>query len=301
MSDERVVGLVGVGRMGTAILARLSVQHTVLAHDAAPGRRSAVLAAGAEWVSDLRALGGRCTVLITVLPGPGELQQVMEAMLPRLRAGSLWIDCTSGDPRVTATLAAQARRRGMDVLSAPMGGSVAQAASGSLTFYISGPRRAVTRGRPILAELAADDGIRFVSERVEDSQTVKLLANALWFANAMAATEALLVGDGLGIEPERLRSLLQDGAGDSAALTNHLGRLLDGDYLETFGIDRVVEELRTVNELATVTETATPILDASEALHHAALREFGPTLGELLGARVLEARTGRLLRSHRSG
>jgi 3-hydroxyisobutyrate dehydrogenase-like beta-hydroxyacid dehydrogenase len=159
----------------------------------------------------------------------------------------------------------------------------------------------VTRARPILAELAADDGIRFVSGRVEDSQTVKLLANALWFANAIAATEALLIGDGLGIEPERLRSLLQDGAGDSAALTNYLGRLLDGDYLETFGIDRVVEELHTVNELANVTETATPIFDASEALHQAALRQFGPALGELLGARVLEARAGRLLRSSRSG
>jgi 3-hydroxyisobutyrate dehydrogenase-like beta-hydroxyacid dehydrogenase len=291
-----VLGIVGVGRMGGAMLPRLAAGRTVIAHDVVPSRCEPVRAAGARWSASLRELAEQCDVLVTTLPGPEELRVVMAEALPVLRTGTLWIDCTSGDPRLTASLAEAAGRRGIEVVAAPMGGSVGEAASGSLTFFVSGDGAAVERARPVLRTLAAEDGIRQVGQRVEDGQVVKLLANALWFVNATAGAEALLIGAGLGVEPERLRALLDGSAGGSAALTNHVPRLLDGDYLETFGLDRVVEELRTVRALGTDSGSATPVLDASADLHEAALERFGPALGELLGARLLEERTGRRLR-----
>lgn len=130
---------------------------------------------------------------------------------------------------------------------------------------------------------------------VRDGQIVKLLANGLWITHALVASEALLIGQGLGLDPEALRGILQETAGGSRFLDNHADQLLDGNYLPSFGLDRVVEELDTVDTPRNITGVDAPILNASRAHHHAALDRFGPILGELLGVRLLEDRAGREL------
>lgn len=65
----------------------------------------------------------------------------------------------------------------------------------------------------------------------------------------------------------------------SRFLDRDVDRLLDGSYLETFAIDRVVEELDTVAANGAVACVATPALDASAALHRDESDRFGPVLG----------------------
>jgi len=55
---------------------------------------------------------------------------------------------------------------------------------------------------------------------------VKLLANSLWFANAVAASEAMLIGQGLGLSAANLQVLLRDSAGGSQYLEHHADRLV---------------------------------------------------------------------------
>lgn len=235
-------------------------------------------------------------VLVTVLPGPEELRAASAVALPALRPGALWIDLTSGDPVTTREFAARAERRGVAMVSAPMGGSVAEAASKELTFFVSGADDAVERAVPVLEVLATADGIRPVGRRVEDGQIVKLLANGLWFAQALAASEALLIGQGLGLDVDALHGFLRASAGGSRFLDDHAGRLLDGDLMASFGIDRVVEELDTIDRMRNLAGVDAPILTASVGHHHDALSQYGPALGELLGVRLLEDRAGRRLR-----
>ncbi|KTR77366.1 NAD(P)-dependent oxidoreductase [Microbacterium sp. R1] len=286
------IGVVGVGRMGEPIARTLTRSHWVQVFDTDPARK--VAAPDLAWADTLQELAAASDVFVTVLPGPGELRQVMAEALPLLPSGVLWLDLTFGDPAVTRDLAAHAAQHDVSVVSAPMGGSVDEAAQNTLVFFVSGEEFAVTRALPILDTLATDGGIRRAGARAEDGQIVKLLANGLWFAHAVAAAEALLIGQGLGFSPTQLHHLLRDSAGGSRFLDEHADRLLQGDYLTTFGVDRVVEELDTITTMAQV---PTPVLVASSSLHHAALDHFGPELGELLAVKLLEHRTGRQLRA----
>jgi 3-hydroxyisobutyrate dehydrogenase-like beta-hydroxyacid dehydrogenase len=292
-----MIGVVGIGRMGAPILRHLSSTFRAAGHDADDDRAVLVSGAGAEWYSDVADLAAVIDVLVTVLPGPAEMRAVAETALPLMRPGSLWIDLTSSDPRVTAELAAVASRHTIAVVAAPMGGSVPNAEEASLSFFVSGEPAAVERALPVLEVLSSRGGkIRQVGARAQDGQVVKLLANALWFANALAASEALLAGQAAGLDPEHLHDLLRDSAGGSVFMSEYLPRLLDGDYLETFGVDRVVEELTTVAEVSRDAGAVTPVLDASAEVHRAALQRFGPVPGELLGVRLLEEQSGRELR-----
>lgn len=280
--------------MGTPIAELLSRRYTVGAFDSDPTRSGTV--AGLRWRPSVQALAESSDVLVTVLPGPRELDGCLREALPALRPGALWLDLTSGDPALTRQLADEASGRGIAVVSAPMGGSVPEAVAGDLVFFVGGPDTAVERALPILRVLAGPHGVRRAGKRPEDGHIVKLLANALWFANAVAASEAVLIGQGLGLTASALHGLLRDSAGGSRFLDDHFGRLLDGDYLTSFGIDRVVEELDTVATMSRTAEVPAPVLDASAGLHRAALQRYGPVPGELLAVKLLEERTGRQLR-----
>ncbi|WIE74089.1 NAD(P)-dependent oxidoreductase [Curtobacterium sp. MCJR17_020] len=290
------IGVVGVGRMGAPIARALQRSFSIAVYDIDRGRMRAFDGNGVEWADSVEDLAVSCEVLVTVLPGPRELNDVACLALPSLAPGSLWIDCTSGSPETTLSLAQEAAVWGVQVVSAPMGGSPAEAAAAELGFFVSGTAAAVERALPIMARLAAPNGIRRVGDRVEDGQIVKLLANALWFANAAAASEAMLIGTKLGLPTEHLHRLLRGSAGSSQFLEHDAGRLLDGDYLTTFGIDRVVEELDIVASLRADSGVDSPVLDASAVLHREALDRYGDRLGELLAVRLLEERADQQLR-----
>jgi 3-hydroxyisobutyrate dehydrogenase len=292
------VGLLGVGRMGLPIVrALLDAGHAVAAFDVDAARVSMAVAAGATPAGDLVALAASADVFITVLPGAPEVDDAAPGAIAGLREGALWIDLTSNDPRVAERLAELAASRRVDAVGAPMAGGVAAAETGTLGFFVGGSPAAVDRARPVLAALGPAEGVVPVGASVGSGYVAKLLANTLWFGQAIAVTEALLLGRSLGLAPRELARVLAQSAGGSVFIDRHLDALLAGDYLETFGIDRVVDELELVTRLAREGGTPHDLTEVVARLHRQALDRFGAIDGELLGARLLEERAGEPLSS----
>lgn len=107
--------------MGTPIARSLGETFSVSAFDIDSERASST--PGLRWSATLRALAAALDVLVTVLPGPRELQAAVADAFPHLRPGSLWIEMTSGDREITRELAASAQEHDIDVVSAPAGGT----------------------------------------------------------------------------------------------------------------------------------------------------------------------------------
>lgn len=275
------IGVLGLGRMGAPIARTLGERWDVVGYDPA-------LAPG-----DPVALAASVDVLVTVLPGAAEVRDDLPPVLTALRPGSLWLDFTSGDPRVTRDLARLTKTQEIHVVGAPMAGGPSAAEAGVLRFHVGGAPDAVARAVPLLDALGTHE---VIGTDVGDGYTAKLLANLLWFGQVVAVTEALLLGQSLGLAPSRLRETLAASAGGSVFIDEHLDRLLEGDYLETFGLDRAVEELETLASLAVQEGVPFELSALVARLHREALERFGAIDGELLAARLLEERAGRALR-----
>jgi 3-hydroxyisobutyrate dehydrogenase-like beta-hydroxyacid dehydrogenase len=229
-------------------------------------------------------------VLVTVLPGSAEIA-TLEGTLSRLSDGALWLDLTSSDPTVVEGIVA---RTGVLALGAPMGGGPDAADTRTLRFFAGGSAEALGRALPLLQSLGTVDHIGLA---VGAGYTAKLLANLLWFGQAVAVTEALLLGKSLGLDPASLRATLASSAGGSVFLDDYAESLLAGDYLETFGIDRVVEELDILVRLAAERRVPFELSELVARTHREALARFGAVDGELLGAKLLEQLGGSTLRS----
>lgn len=291
------IGVLGTGRMGLPIARALTAAGLeVFAYDSDWAKEEAIRAAGITPVPGADALASGVEVLLTVLPD-GDAVHNSLVSIGALREGALWIDLSSGDPRLSEPDQAAARDRGIRTVSATMSGGPHEAATGELGFFVSGPLADVKVALEVLSKLGPAAKTTIVGTRAADAQTVKLLANLLWFGQVIAATEALLLGVRLGIDVTVLREALGGSAGGSAFLDRHVDRLLAGDYLEDFPLDRCVAELRTITELAREAGTPAELTELVTRIHEDALDRFGPVLGELLAARLLEERAGLTLRS----
>jgi 3-hydroxyisobutyrate dehydrogenase len=228
----KVIGFVGLGRMGMPMCSRLATAgFQVTAADARPALAGEARLAGACWVGAPAIAAADADVVITMLPGPREVRDVMTgpgAVLGAMPATATWVDMSSNSPAAGRELAAMAAARGIAVLDAPVGGGVGAAERGALQLFVGGDSVVLERVRPVLSVLA--DRITHVGGGGA-GYTTKLLVNLLWFSQAVTAAEALLLARRAGLDLDVLRSALAGSAASSAFLDYDLARLLDGDYL----------------------------------------------------------------------
>ena len=94
------VGFIGLGRMGAPMaLNVLRGGFEVAVHDVRREAAAELEWAGATWASSGAELAAQVDVLVTMLPGPPQVEAVMlgeGGAFLALRSGSTWIDiCTS--------------------------------------------------------------------------------------------------------------------------------------------------------------------------------------------------------------
>jgi len=281
--------------MGLPMCANLvRAGYAVTAGDARAERERAVTGCGARWVASAAEVAAVADVLITVLPGPGEVREVMAGpggVLAALPLAATWIDMTSSSPRAGRVMAAAARARGIAVLEAPVGGGVPQARAATLQLFVGGDSAVVERHRALLEVLADPERITHVGGPGA-GYLAKLLANLLWFGQAIATAEALLLARRAGLDLDVLRQALMASAASSAFIRRDLGALLDGDYLTSFGLDRCCEELAAVTALGRDCDVPFELSALVERIHQRALARYGAVDGELLAVALLEEQAG---------
>src|SRR6202171_6082552 len=92
-------------------------------------------------------------VVITCLPSSVEVEAVLHGengMLGSLRSGAGLIDCTSGDPPTSRSIAAELAARGVEFIDAPVSGGTTAAKAGTLTVMWGGERAVFERVRTVI-------------------------------------------------------------------------------------------------------------------------------------------------------
>jgi 3-hydroxyisobutyrate dehydrogenase-like beta-hydroxyacid dehydrogenase len=287
------VAVIGAGRMGLPVSRRLhDAGCRVTVFDSDPTRRDAAAAAGLMVAASAADAVAGAELHLTVLPGSAALAALMGGdggLLTALPAGTTWIDLTSTSPAVARELAEAAARRDVAALDAPMGGGPAAAATGELTLYIGGDTSVVQRWASTLEFIAT------TAHHLGGSGTgclVKLLVNLLWFGQAALSAEAALLAAASGVDARRLVDVLHSGPATSAFLEHDFPQALVGDYLATFELDRIVEELDAVTAEAADRALPSQMMDSVAHAHRRALGDLGPVSGELAVVAHLERIAG---------
>jgi 3-hydroxyisobutyrate dehydrogenase len=297
--DAPVVGFIGLGRMGAPMaLNLLRAGFDVVAFDVRAEAVEPLQAAGAIAAESVPNTAALADVLITMLPGPTQVEAVMAGpggAFQALRQGAVWVDMSTSTPALGRALARDGARRGVAVVDAPVAGMVRGAESGTLQVFAGGDAADVERVRPVLEVLGDPERVLHVGSR-GTGYAVKLCLNLLWFMHAAASAEVLVLGARAGVDVATLRRALVEGPAGSALLERDIDPVFDGDYDTSFTLDLVTKDLGLAVDLGRDLGVPLELAALVEQLHRRARALYGDAAGELSVVRLVEEAAGIRLR-----
>jgi 3-hydroxyisobutyrate dehydrogenase len=193
----------------------MAAGHRMTVYDIRKGSARELLERGASWADSPRLVAASSEVLFVALPGPAEVEEVFEGadgLLAGSSPGTYVIDVSTNSPSSIRGLAADASSFGVEVLDAPLSGGVRGARKGTLTIMVGGERAAFEYCEPLL---------RVVGEKVIHvgplgaGHVTKLVNNFMGISNAIASMEAMAIGVGAGVDPDKLLEVVNLGTGSS--------------------------------------------------------------------------------------
>lgn len=208
------IGFAGLGAIGAPMAARLAANAPLVVWNRTDARAIAFAGEhpGARAVKQLGELGAGADAVITCLPTSAEVRQVAEELARVMPAGSLLIDCTSGDPADSREVAAMLAERGIAFVDAPVSGGPPLAATGQLTVMCGGAEVDVVRAREIVAPFAAK--VIHLGP-VGAGHAMKAINNILLATNILALGEGLVTLAKAGIDPRAAVEVLNASSGRS--------------------------------------------------------------------------------------
>jgi 2-hydroxy-3-oxopropionate reductase len=166
---------------------------------------------GGEVSENPRKVAERCAVVITMLPGPTEVEAIVsgeDGLLEGIRNGSLVIDMSTSSPTLARKLARTARERGASMLDAPVSGGDVGAIEGMLSIMVGGEEEDFERAKPLFEAM----GNTITHVGPDGTGQVVKAANQIVVALVMeAVAEALVLGSRAGVDPEKMLDVLSGG------------------------------------------------------------------------------------------
>jgi 3-hydroxyisobutyrate dehydrogenase-like beta-hydroxyacid dehydrogenase len=233
-SGERAakVGVIGLGTMGREIAANLlRAGYDLVVSDVLEEAGRPLVDEGAGWAASPSALAEQVEVVLTSLPGPREVEEVLVGtggVLEGLPAGGAVFDLSTNSHRVVVELATRFAEAGRSFLDAPVSGGPRGARTGELAIWVGGDREVFDRYEPLL--LVIGDEPRHLGA-VGHATIAKLVHNTCSNTVRAALAEAFTMGVKAGVDPLTLWSALRHGSNGRARTFDRLAdRFLTGEY-----------------------------------------------------------------------
>lgn len=296
----RSVGFIGLGNMGAPMCGHvIAAGFDVSAFDLDADAVARTVSAGARRAGSVAECARRADILITSLPGPAEVEQVLagpDGAIAALNPGALVVDMSTSSPAVGRKLLEQTRSRGVSLLDAPVAGQTIGARAGTLAIYVGGDAEAFERALPVLEAIGDRDRIFHLGGN-GSGYAVKLLLNLSWFMQAVATAETLAVGVKAGVELDKLHHALVHSPATSNFLERDVRMVLDdGDYDEGFSMKLVNKDLALAVDLARDVGLPVEMTALVEQIHRRARVRYGDEAGEMSAIRLYEELAGVQLR-----
>ncbi|PKU25648.1 3-hydroxyisobutyrate dehydrogenase [Telmatospirillum siberiense] len=232
MTEERMIGVVGLGNMGRGMaLSLMRGGFAVLGLDKNPQTAERANADGVNLAADLAEIVRRCETIVLSLPNSSIVKELLVGdggIQDLAQRGLMIIDTTTADPEVTRELASALKLAGIVLLDAPVSGGSRGALRGELTMFLGGSEADVDAARPVLSAMG---GKLFHIGDTGAGNIAKIVNNLLTASHLLTASEAFRMAEAAGVKTGQLLDAVNAGSGRSGVtLYNYPSRILSGTF-----------------------------------------------------------------------
>jgi 2-hydroxy-3-oxopropionate reductase len=225
------IGFIGLGIMGRPMAYNLlKAGFPLIVHNRHQEVTDEFVAAGASSGARPRDIAASCDVVITMLPGPAQVEEVLvgpDGVIEGAHAGLVVIDMSTISPIVANTLANRLAEHGIAMLDAPVSGGDRGALTGTLSIMVGGDEAFFQRCMPIFQAL--DKTIVHVGAS-GTGQVVKACNQIVVALTIEAVSEALVLGSKAGVDPAKILQVLSGGLAANRVMELRGASMLAHDF-----------------------------------------------------------------------
>jgi putative dehydrogenase len=255
------IGVIGLGAMGKGMASSLRrAGHHVFVCDVRFDAAEAFAKEGGTAHKTPADLAKHVDIIVSVVVNADQTEQVLfgdNGAAAHLKAGSLFIMCSTVDPNWSVALEKRLNDMGLLYLDAPISGGAAKAASGQMTMMTSGQAAAYAKAGNALESMAAN--VYKLGDRAGYGSKVKIINQLLAGVHIAAAAEAMALGLREGVAADALYEVITNSAGNSWMFENRMAHVIKGDYTPLSAVDIFVKDLGLVLDTARATKFPLPL------------------------------------------
>lgn len=240
-------------------------------------------------------------VVFSCLPNSEVIETVFhgdQGLLNFMKPGSILVDLSTIKYSTAVELGTRCEDKGIRFLDAPISGMLSRAIDGSLVIMCGGNEETFKAMVPLLQYMGKN--ILYMGP-TGSGQLMKLINNLLFDINAAAIAEILPMSKYMGLDPENVVQVINDGTGRSYASEFFAPKMLKGEFDKGYPMEKAYKDLVSGSEISASNGIPLPVLAAATATYQMALRAGYGKLGKGGMVRVYEEILGVEFRSGEAG
>ncbi len=242
------VGFIGLGNVGAKLAGSLIRNgHQVQVHDLDATAVAEMVGHGAADGESPAAMMRTCEAVITCLPSPAACRAVIEAMLPEVTPGKIWMEMSTTDAQDVQNLGAQVIAKGGMAAECPVSGGCHRAATGNISIFVGGTRETFEAVMPLTTVL----GRRVLhTGDLGTASTLKVMTNYLATANLLTVCEAMVTMKAAGLDMATTFEAIKISSGTSFVHETESQMILNGCRDINFTMDLVKKDIGLFQSIA---------------------------------------------------
>lgn len=201
-------------------------------------------------------------VIFSCLPTSQQVEDIIAQVPPK--AGSIWVDCTSGEPQSAQKLAKNLKARQVAYLDAPVSGQTIGAEKGTLTVMVGGDAEALAIASVAIQPFAGM--IEYVGQSGAGF-AVKAVNNILMAVNLWSLAEGMCNLKAQAVDLNAALKCINASSGQSGISHNIFAqRVLSQEFPLTFALNLLAKDAKIATDLASDSNTVMPVLQLTQQL-----------------------------------
>jgi 2-hydroxy-3-oxopropionate reductase len=255
---KKKIGFIGLGIMGKPMAKNLlKAGYSIVAYDLNKDAVEDVVKAGALGASSSKETAEKAEVIITMLPDSPDVKEVIlgkDGVLEGIKPGSIVIDMSSINPLVSQEIEKELRKKGVEMLDAPVSGGETGAIQGTLAIMVGGKEKVFNESVEIFK--AVGKNIVHVGG-IGAGGFVKLVNQIIVAVNIAAVGEAFTLGTKAGLDPQVIYQAIRGGLAGSSVLETKAPMMFARNFKPGFKIRLHHKDLQ--NALSTAKDLGVPL------------------------------------------
>jgi 3-hydroxyisobutyrate dehydrogenase len=263
-ADNVNLGFIGLGNMGSRIAQRLLDHgYPLVAYDRDIAKAEAVAAKGGFAAKKIPELARTADVILSCLTNDEAVRSVYAGpagVLAEARPGTVVLEMSTISPESSRELHRLGAKNGIEVLDVAISGSTPAAEQGILTLLAGGNEDVFRAAEPIFQAIAKQ---YFLLGGSGSGTAMKLVVNTLLGVGMQAIAEAVVLGETVGLNRERLLEVLSKTAVIAPAHVGKLARVARNDYTPQFPFRLMNKDFDLILKAAAAAHISLPATEAA--------------------------------------